>query len=167
MISSTWKRISMGLVMVAILASVHGSRLPHGRLVVDFLDVRQGDSILLSLPTGERVLVDGGPEQKVLEELGEVMPFLDRRIDLMVLTHPHADHVMGLVQVLKRYEVKAVLFSGVNYESSIYEAFLAEIRRQGIPLTVAMADRDFFMRDVAFDVLFPFESMLGDTLSNV
>ena len=165
--TSIEKRVATGLTMVVILASVHVSRLPHGRLVVDFLDVRQGDSILLSLPTGERVLVDGGPEQKVLEELGEVMPFLDRRIDLMVLTHPHADHVMGLVQVLKRYEVKAVLFSGVNYESSIYEAFLAEIRRQGIPLTVAMADRDFFMRDVAFDVLFPFESMLGDTLSNV
>jgi competence protein ComEC len=154
-------------VIGIILAGVHWSRLPHGKLVVNFLDIGQGDAILLSLPTGEHVLVDGGPEQLVLEELGEVMPFLDRKIDLMVLTHPHADHIMGLVQVLKRYEVEEVLLSGVNYWSSIYDEFLREIRRQNIPTQVAQADDDFSIGSVNFDILFPFESMLGDNLSNL
>lgn len=160
-------RAVTAIIIGLILAGVHWSRLPHGKLVVNFLDIGQGDAILLSLPTGEHVLVDGGPEQLVLEELGEVMPFLDRQIDLMVLTHPHADHMMGLVQVLKRYEVKSVLFSGVNYWSPIYEEFLKEIRLQKIPIQVAQANDDFSIGSVNFDVLFPFESMLGENLSNL
>lgn len=166
-LKKVWKRTAVLLLIVAVLAAVHVQRLPHGRLVVDFLDIGQGDAILLTLPTGEQVLVDGGPEQAVLEELGEVMPFLDRQLDLVVLTHPHADHVMGLVQVLKRYDVGAVLFSGVSYSSPIYDEFLKEVRVQGIPLRVARADEDFHIGDVTFDVLFPFESLLGDSLSNV
>lgn len=154
-------------MIVLILTGVHWSRLSHGQLRIDFLNIGQGDAILLSLPTGEHVLVDGGPEQVVLRELGEVMPFLDRRIDLMVLTHPHADHMMGLVQVLRRYEVKKVLFSGVNYWSPIYNEFLKEIRTQQIPLIVATTHEDFSIGAVDFDILFPFKSMLGEELSNL
>jgi len=165
--SSKLNRFGLGLAIILILAGVHWSRLPHGQLRIDFLNIGQGDAILLSLPTGEHVLVDGGPEQVVLRELGEVMPFLDRRIDLMVLTHPHADHMMGLVQVLRRYEVKKVLFSGVNYWSPIYNEFLKEIRTQQIPLIVATTHEDFSIGAVDFDILFPFESMLGEELSNL
>ncbi|MBU1146028.1 MBL fold metallo-hydrolase, partial [Patescibacteria group bacterium] len=72
-------------------------------LEVDFFDVGQGDAILIKTPEHQRILIDGGPTNAVVEKLGENMPFYDREIDLMILTHPHADHLVGLIEVLKRY----------------------------------------------------------------
>ena len=181
-----WRPIAGGLVILTLLAGVHWSRLSHGNLVLDFLDIGQGDAILITTPNNERILIDGGPEQIVLEELGEVLPFMNKRIDLMILTHPHADHMMGLVQVLKRHEVEMVLFSGANYWSPIYDEFLKEIRERKIPLKIARADEDFEFGgdggsdegvgksgevggsgEIVLDVIYPFESMMGQTLSNV
>ena len=156
-----------GAIIFGVLVIFHFSRLPHGELWVDFLDVGQGDAILVTVPSGEQVLVDGGPEQIVLEELAEVMPFLDRKIEVVVLTHPHADHVMGLVPVLQRYEVGAVLLTGAAYENPVYDAFLAEIRLQNIPLWIAQSEADFRLGEVFFDVLYPFQSVLGKEFKNI
>ena len=68
-------------------------------LHVYFLDVGQGDAQLIEFE-GKQVLIDGGPDGKVLSELGQVMPFNDRSIDLVILTHPDADHINGLIKVL-------------------------------------------------------------------
>ncbi|MBT5016877.1 MBL fold metallo-hydrolase [Candidatus Peregrinibacteria bacterium] len=156
-----------GAFIFGVLVIFHFSRVPHGELWVDFLDVGQGDAILVTVPSGEQVLIDGGPEQIVLEELAEVMPFLDRKIEVLVLTHPHADHVMGLVPVLQRYEVGAVLLTGAAYENPVYDAFLAEIRLQNIPLWIAQSEADFRFGEVFFDVLYPFESVLGQEFKNI
>lgn len=79
-----------------------------GLLRVYFLDVGQGDAILIQ--AGEnQVLIDGGPDAKVVQELAEVMPLGDRSIDMLVLTHPDADHINGLIEVLERYDVEYVL----------------------------------------------------------
>jgi competence protein ComEC len=80
-----------------------------GLLHVWFLDVGQGDAIFIQAPNGNQVLVDGGPDKKVLQELGRIMPFSDHSIDVLVLSHPHADHLRGLIEVLKNYEVGKVL----------------------------------------------------------
>ena len=80
-----------------------------GLLHVWFLDVGQGDATLIQAPNGSQVLIDGGPDNKVLQELGRIMPFSDHSIDAVVLTHPHADHLRGLIEVLKNYEVGKVL----------------------------------------------------------
>ncbi|MDP2624554.1 MAG: ComEC/Rec2 family competence protein [Candidatus Peregrinibacteria bacterium] len=155
------------LSIAIILIGIHLSRLPHGRLIVDFLDIGQGDAILITTPEGNRILVDGGPGQLVLQELGDVMPVLHKRIDLLVLTHPHADHLVGLIPVLERYDVGTVLFSGLNYNSAIYDQFLIEIRTREIPIYVAQANQDWKLGDVALDILYPFDSMVGRSLSNV
>src|SRR3989339_2089966 len=64
------------------------------------LDVGQGDAIFIETPSGNQILFDGGQDRKILEELGKVMPFYDRSIDLVILTHPHLDHAGGLLEVL-------------------------------------------------------------------
>src|SRR3990167_8685567 len=137
-----WIFCGVLLVLVALLVA-HLLRLNWGNLMVDVLDVGQGDALLITTPDQHHILIDGGPEQFVLEQLGEVLPFLYKEIDLVVLTHPHADHMMGLIQVLKRYKVKAVLFSGLNTFSPMYDEFLREVRVQGIPLYTAQADEDW------------------------
>ena len=75
---------------------------PDGKLHIDFLDIGQGDSIYFSTPDGHDGLVDGGPNDKTLQELGKVMPIGDRVIDLMVATHPDADQITGLAGLLKK-----------------------------------------------------------------
>ena len=64
---------------------------PQKFLEVDFLDVGQGDAELIKTPAGQDILIDGGPNGKILQELGENLPWLKRKIDLVILTHPHDD----------------------------------------------------------------------------
>ena len=81
----------------------------EGLLKIYFFDVGQGDGIFVETPNGNQVLIDGGPDNKVLQELAKVIPFYDREIDMVVATHPHADHIAGLIGVLERYDVKNIL----------------------------------------------------------
>ncbi len=83
-------------------------------LKVYFLDVGQGDSILIESPSGGRILIDGGPGKKVLSELGSVLPFYDNNIDLVIATHPDKDHISGLIDVFKKYNIKYFISSGVK-----------------------------------------------------
>ena len=112
----------------------------NDHLRVSILDVGQGDAILIEAPSGTRVLIDGGPGgARVTQALGGEMSPSERRIDLMVLTHAQDDHVTGLVEVLERYEVGAVLWNGRAGETGAFQAWAEEVSRQGLPVSVAEA----------------------------
>lgn len=97
-------------------------QLPDGRLHVHVLDVGQGDAIFVRTPTGRQVLIDGGPSPSLLlSRLGRRMPFWDRSLDLVVLTHPDEDHITGLVRVLERYRVDGVVYREVGCQEAICE----------------------------------------------
>jgi len=87
------------------------AQLPDGRTHAFILDVGQGDAIFLRSPSGKRVLVDTGPDASVLSGLGRMLPYFDRRLDLVVITHPDTDHLGGLPEVLRRYDVAAILMT--------------------------------------------------------
>jgi competence protein ComEC len=98
------------LALIAIIVWLALRGLPDGKLHVYFLDVGQGDAILVVAPDGRQILVDGGPSPTaLLSQLGEVLPFWDRSLDLVVLTHPDGDHVTGLIPLLDRFRVAQVL----------------------------------------------------------
>ncbi|MBU0597080.1 MBL fold metallo-hydrolase, partial [Patescibacteria group bacterium] len=101
-------------------------------LQIIFFDIGQGDSILINTPQNKQLLIDGGPDQTVLEKLGKYLDFDDKYIDVVVLTHPHADHVDGLVDVLKRYKIGEVWITGVLHTSSKYLEFLDLLNEQNI-----------------------------------
>ena len=105
------------LVVIAIVVLVIGlssNPRPVGNLRIYFFDVGQGDAAYIKTPSGEDIMIDGGPDSKVLDNLAKVMDFGDHKIDLVILTHPHADHLTGLVEILKRYEVREVWETGVG-----------------------------------------------------
>lgn len=110
------------LILIALNAIVFAVPTPHG-LTVSYLDVGQGDSIFIQTGDGVEVLVDGGPDSSVLRGLGSTMPFWDRRIDAIVATHPDKDHIGGLVDVLKRYDVGTVVESGIIHDTSFARSF--------------------------------------------
>ena len=144
------------LLVVAILVSVAAATMPDDNLHVSFLDVGQGDAILIQ-EGNLQVLVDGGPSpQAIALELGKKMPFWDRTIELVVLTHPSADHVTGLVEVLNRYKVKQVLHPDLDFESDIYGEWLRLVKEKDIKCTIAHAGQQIDLgRGVSIQVLNP------------
>ena len=105
-------------------------------LEVDFLDVGQGDSILIRTPAGQNILIDAGPDRQVLRKIAEVMPFLDRTIDLAILTHAHEDHLAGLVEVINRYRIDELIYNGARENSATFRAWSDSARARGIPVLI-------------------------------
>ena len=126
-----------------------------------FFDVGQGDAIFFETPQGHQVLVDGGPDAKVLLRLGEVMPFWDKTIDLVVLTHPDADHVTGLIAVFERYEVKNFLWTGKKKDTRIFETFLKALQKEGTREILAKAGQRIVFEDskAQLEILYPHEGI--------
>ena len=162
-----WLFIYGGLALLMLLSFACLVSIGDGKLHVYFLDIGQGDAILIRTPAREYILIDGGPDGKVLQQLAEVMPFYERTIDLMVLSHPHADHINGLVDVLQRYEVRDVLWTGVGYGNSAYAEFLKLIQEKNVRVHVAKAARDYRLGNIFLDVVYPLKSFEGAHFENV
>ena len=168
--SQTSKRFVIPpLLVLAVLASVAAASMPDDRLHVSFLNVGEGDAILLQKGS-QQVLVDGGPSPGELGVgLGDKMPFWDRTIELVILTHPHADHITGLVDVLQRYRVGRVLYTKFEtYESPIYQEWLDLIKEKNIKSTSAQAGQEIDLGDgVKIQVLNPQTPILTGTESDI
>jgi competence protein ComEC len=156
------------LLAVAVLVSFTAATLPDGDLHVSFLDVGEGDAILIQ-KGNQQILVDGGPSPRAITlGLGRRMPFWDRTIDLLVLTHPHQDHLTGLVEVLRRYRVKQVLYLPLDYSSPLYNEWLGIIEEKEITSTAASAGQCIDMGDgVIMEVLRPQLTPLLDVASDI
>jgi competence protein ComEC len=125
-------------------------------MTVDFYDIGQGDGFMITTYEGSQMIVDGGPGSKILEGVGRDLPFFDRTIELMVLTHPHLDHIEGLIPILRRYEVKKILLPNVEYDSSVYDEFLNEAKREGSEMVYArQGQRIWLDKSTVLDVLYP------------
>ncbi|MBI2038674.1 MAG: MBL fold metallo-hydrolase [Candidatus Niyogibacteria bacterium] len=131
-------------------------------LTIAFLDVGQGDAIFIEAPNGNQMLIDGGPDKAVLRALADVMPFWDRSIDALVLTHPHTDHVAGLVDVLRRFDVDYAIESGASHTIAEYAAWEKEIEKENAKRIFARRGMRIWLSDgVYLDVLEPRE-VIGD-----
>jgi len=163
-----FKALLIGIFVVGILlASREHALQPDGKLHVHMLDVGQGDSILLQSPSGKQVLVDGGPDHSVLESLGRLLPFFDRRIEFVIVTHPEADHITGLSAVLRHYDVGAILLTGIDHSSMRYDAFLRSLLTRDIPLISPDPIEDIDLGDgLIVDILWPSSKMLGSAVKN-
>jgi len=127
------------------------------RLVVTALDVGQGDALLIETPDGRRVLVDGGPSPRaVVEELSEELPFWERTLDLVVLTHPQEDHLAGLIEVVERYDVRRALATPRAADTAAYREWRSLLRREGVPYDEARPGQSVDLGSGArLDVLAP------------
>jgi competence protein ComEC len=96
------------LILILILVWVAVFSLPDNRLHLVFCDVGQGDAILISFQKTQ-ILIDGGPDNRVLSCLSHHLPFWDRKIEIVILTHPEEDHFGGLVDAIKRYSVRYLI----------------------------------------------------------
>jgi competence protein ComEC len=114
-----------------------------GLLRVTFLDVGQGDATFIESPSGTQVLIDGGKGGGVLRELGAVMGFFDRSIDMVVATHPDLDHIGGLIGVFERYDVKTVLMTENLGDTPAFDALLTALEGEGAEVIYARKGQVF------------------------
>lgn len=125
----------------------------EGRVV--FFDIGQGDSILLQTDARQNILIDGGPDNTVVYKLGKYLPFWDRKIDLLVLTHPDADHITGLMEVIKRYKIKKILATGVIHTLPVYTELMQEIKEKNIPVIQPKDVDEFIFSNLVLQILWP------------
>lgn len=137
-------------IVVALAAADAG---PPSLLTVTFFDVGQGDAALVRSPAGATILVDGGPDEDAVAT--ELAGLGVRRLDVVVASHPHADHVIGLPAVLARYPVGVVLTPGCP-DTSVFGADLGRaIEAEGVPIRHPRAGSSFVVGDLRVDVLSP------------
>ncbi len=135
-------------------------------LKINILDVGQGDAIHFRKDNVD-VLVDGGPDSSLLSELGKTMPFYDKTIEYIFLTHPDSDHVTGLVELLKSYNVDQIYLTGAVSDTAIFQEFLSEIESENVPVTFVSANDEIdFGPDYYFDILWPKKDYINTEKTN-
>lgn len=123
---------------------------------ISMLNIGQGDSFLITSPTGHQLLIDGGRDQSVLSELSKVLSPSDRTIDIVLATHPDADHIGGLSSVLSRYTVGLFLTSDVSSDTATETELLKTIAQKKIPAYFVRSGMALGLDDATtFSILFP------------
>jgi competence protein ComEC len=154
--SRTSRLAALALVAATIGLVLVVAHRPDGIVRVTVLDVGQGDGILVESGRGGRMVVDGGPDpNRLLLALDERLPPWDRRIDILVLTHPHEDHVAGLAAILARYRVGRVYEPGMLGPGPGYRAWADVFANDGPPHGRLSTGDQVTLDQIHFRVLWP------------
>ena len=155
----------LGILVAAatLVAAAFSPRL----LRVSVLNVGQGDSIFIESPDGNKMIIDGGPDQSVLSSLGRQMPFYDRSIDVMLATHPDSDHTTGLIYVLDHFHVGAYIDPNKNSGTATYNTLIQKISADDVPKFVAKRGMDVDFGDgTNFLILYPDHDVSDEKQTN-
>jgi len=149
------------LINIYLVFLAYDLNKKSGLLEVNFFDVGQGDSAFIET-AGYQILIDGGPDGSILEKLSGEMSFWDRDIDLMILTHPESDHLSGLLEVLKRYKVENILWTGIVRDTAVFREWEDLIGKEGADVKIAQVSQKINLsNNVYIEVLSPFENLEG------
>jgi len=159
-----------GVTFISLILTVimfFGIQARASQTEVIFLDIGQGDSILIKTKYGQNILIDGGKDNKVLDRLGRNLSFFDRKLDMVIATHPDADHIGGLVSVLERYNVDLLLDPGVVHNSSIYEEMWKVVKDKQIPVRYISSRQIYDFGDGAImDIIYPNKDFVGKDIDD-
>ncbi|RJR10328.1 MBL fold metallo-hydrolase [Candidatus Parcubacteria bacterium] len=132
--------ILMSLLLFSLLRN-------DNKFKINFLDIGQGDAILITTPDNQNILIDGGPDNLLLSELAKAMDWWERDIDYLIISHYHADHMVGFIELLNRYRVKNVLVTGHQPEDFLYRVWTDKLSEKNIIPTIVYAGDKFILSD--------------------
>lgn len=135
--------------------------LPDGKLHVVFCDVGQGDAAYIRFPDGHDMVIDGGPGSAVLQCLSRHMPFWDRHIDIVALTHPQKDHMQGLISVVNRFRIGSFLRSDVMATSDGFSALQQSVQASDTPVRFMSQGSRIRVGSVTLTFLWPSEEQIA------
>ncbi len=156
------------ICLIALAVMILGWWQSHQRQnMFCFLDVGQGDAALAWPKDGPKVLIDGGPGGTLMDDLSTLIPFSDRKIDWIVLSHPHADHINGLLEVLEKFQVDYVVMDHYH-EVKSYQRLIKAVKAEGSHVYVADAEEDFQLPGITLDIVYPLKEghWLNDNLND-
>ncbi len=163
------KYLLFGLLSLAFLIIIffyQCIKFYDGKLHLVFCDVGQGDAIFIRTPGGLNMLVDGGPDDSVLNCLSKHIPFWDRHISVVILTHPHADHLNGLYQVLQQYTLSTFVTERLANDTAQYRELMSDIDKKKITKRFVVGGDMFAAHEVSFNFIGPTEAFLTATSPN-
>lgn len=158
------------LALAAIVLSLGYAMLqpPRSAIQLTFFDVGQGDAALAVTPKEQKILIDGGPDDSVVSKLDKNIPFYSHKLDAVILTHPHADHVAGLVSVVEKYQIDRVYMNGTVHTAPEYIAFLEALKQHGVSVQIVKAgDSIDFGDGIKLDFLYPLTKMENQEVDNL
>lgn len=130
---------------------------------VSFLDVGQGDAIYINTMSNLDIVMDGGPDDLVVSQLGAVMPFWDRTIELLILSHPDADHITGVVPLFEYYTIEKIVLVDVPIKSAVHQELYNRLEAHGTEIVqVFSGDVIQLSEQESLQILHPF---LNDDLT--
>ena len=150
----------LGLIATLVVGAAFS--FPDQNLHLIFCDVGQGDAIL-AIKGENQVLIDSGPGEKVLGCLSDHVPFWDKTLELVILTHPEADHAGGLPSVLERYSVKQLVSNSLVVDSGVFQKIREEVLEQKIPVYSPKAGDRIKIGELEIEILYPLEKQ-GDEI---
>ncbi|MDP6716289.1 MAG: DNA internalization-related competence protein ComEC/Rec2, partial [SAR202 cluster bacterium] len=163
-----WQVVVVTLAMAGIAWTAVLTQ-PDGRLRVVFADVGQGDMTVITTPGGHRIVVDGGPDAvRAARVMSDSLRFWERSLDLVILTHPHSDHVVGLTEILRRYDVKRILQRDFDIDSAQNAEWRQAVSQEGASMLNALPGQVIAFDDGVFiEILGPPDVLLTSTTSDI
>ncbi len=155
------------LIIIFYLAKIYQKEVNSSELLVSFIDSGQADAILVKTPYKQNILIDFG-SNKGLKDLNKRIPWWNKNINLMIITHPHDDHILGMISVLKKYKVDQIMYTGILHSSPVYSELLELIQSKNIPLIIPRENQVInFGENCFIKVIFPWESLQGREIENI
>jgi len=156
----------IGVILIYILFSFHNlSRGGSGALEIEVWDVGQGDAIYISTPNGKNILIDGGDNYQADFNISKKIPFYSCRIDLMVLTHPHYDHIVSLNRLLQRCKIETLMFNDVDFDTRDFSYF--KDLSQNLNVKNVFAGDVFEIDGINLKIIWPTKEFLQKNISDI
>lgn len=155
------------LIVIIYLSKIYLGSNEEKNLEVNFLDAGQADAILITTPQQHKIIIDFGSE-KALPELDKKIPWWNKKIDLIIITHPHDDHILGMIALLNKYEIKQIMYTGVLHYSPAYLDLLKLIEDKNIDLIIPQENQVIGLgNNCSISILFPIKSFYNKEVSNI
>lgn len=156
----------MTVIFIYIIFSFSGlSQKSSGVFEIEFWDVGQGDSIYISTPNGKKILIDGGDSFEADFKISKITPFYFCHLDLIILTHPHYDHIKGLNKIMSRCKIETVMFNDVDFDSRDFSYF--KDMSEKLNVKNAFAGDEFAIDGVELKILWPTKEFLQKKVSDI
>lgn len=162
-----WQILIIIILIIIVFLWNGYQKSTHGLLKISVFDIGQGDAILIRTPNNQQILIDGGPSHAIINKLGDELPFWNRSIDMLVSTHPHADHLSGLIEVLDRYKVDQIMTLDTDYDSAEYQIWKDYLEQFSGEIVYANAGQEIEVGDFKLKVIFPNKEYLQIKQDNI
>lgn len=157
--------LAFAIINILALIAFGDSKYDRSARII-FLDMGQGDATLILAENDNQVLIDGGDGKKIMNKLGQYMPFYDRKIELLIITHPDSDHIGGLIDVIKYYDINEIMMTKYSCDTDICKELDKVITEKAIMKKYAKSGQTIYAGSQTLKILNPLDDKINANDNN-